>query len=1459
MITTVNPDPSTPRRFSAPPPQADQLRQEGTRYRADRGVLKTPSEGNHPPRIRKTRAYIQKMVMKLAGDQLKGATAVVNLYSGNALGASVEQTGKDDAGRPIYEIGVTAGTLRKLQHEDELAFVLAHKLSGALGGPAIPWLSPDVRDMMTDKKAIEMMVKAGYNVDGALSALNRIFKQPAPGPVAPGDPIHPYEGVRVALDQLQIEQMRSTQPEARATAPMGPLPRDARLSIPARQSPPADDVDAAFTRMKDGCAPPQAAVDNVLKLLAGSESKAALNEQTIQDMSRYLLQNTCTDARPSGWHARAFIDTLGVQAPRFAANVLYNPRYQGVLAPLYGLNNEWKTLVDAAPGMLASDASEEAGWKRMTDEIVALAGRAPATPGRESGGTMSSRLDQVHRQNMLAFLQAAPLQKMASATTPDGQLQYLHNLRSVYFAPTTPYDHIFLDAVKQALDPGTRPFLQFRDQAAVDALRNPTRNTARTLTDYFVSAEALPLTDASRQTLSQPLIAFAQAANHQPEFFYDDPAGTGLHPLDTLPEMGRMLGGMLNRNVLSAAQRDDLFEFATSHHAFPQELPKTAATAKLLAPFISHVQNWSSGDVLQRVDAPWRQYDQSLATHLSTILGTPVDISRDGLQTLHDKLENGELQIPAPATAEDADKQRQATGYCRFILDKERDRRLSPLALAGYDPTVSANLVGRMTFDDVKHLIASSQAVLQRNQLASDLIGDSDIAPALSADAGRFLLDGLLAHGGQAPNLQSWYEAAAPLFDMSPILMDGRTDSRDRLESQMLAHLQKLSPPDVEGWLCKPHVMPLLRSDHLAGLVDKIATDNAQAKRICDKLELRTYYPEAFNKFRDDYTKRAQLQPHQLDEVFPEQDVSAQQMLHFKSDFENMAAIVARIRQESTVDQMAAIEYLMGRQQQVPEFLQKARSLDGSTPLIESVRQARHKLQTADVGARVLLVDSILAGPNSILHKPGGRDKLLGMLLKDIPKEQQSIAWRLSKALLDGQGESDSLVMAFVLGQKHEEKKDSATGAVGAAAPKTLSGGKVLSALFDAFGVPGEKLKQYLAFTGEFAQFRDDFAEAQDNARPLGYFNAIKLVQKRFNGQWPQRLQIKTVRGFGSVHVALQYYDPEARENRVLQIGRDQIETTAEYDFQRLKNLLAALTDTPEDKKSYGYLLGLVDIVHDSVRLEFDKRNEFHIQKQVQKLYHRTVNDWKVRTVDAYAVGNMSVFMGEALGESARKVFNSDPTAYREAMGALAQVETDVLFGIDERGLPCPVPLHANPDVHDGQALIDLKTKTVTLLDFGQALDISNKQREYAMDFLMVMGGAYGARGAANRLNKHAFPDGKGKLLTQDEMAEILSHEDKMDRFIHLLSLLNTKGHHVPLPVVHWILGANRQVALGKKVGFKAYQMLRNMVIVRRVGGPLVLYNALHLANRAIVNGLRSVFAAAHMGGVDGPWDQFVG
>ncbi len=96
----------------------------------------------------------------------------------------------------------------------------------------------------------------------------------------------------------------------------------------------------------------------------------------------------------------------------------------------------------------------------------------------------------------------------------------------------------------------------------------------------------------------------------------------------------------------------------------------------------------------------------------------------------------------------------------------------------------------------------------------------------------------------------------------------------------------------------------------------------------------------------------------------------------------------------------------------------------------------------------------------------------------------------------------------------------------------------------------------------------------------------------------------------------------------------------------------------------------------------------------------------------------------------------------------------------------------------------------------------------------------------------------------------MLSSPDPMDVFFKMLGTMTQHGAKIPIPVVHWVLGMNRQRALGEKLNAPIDKKLRTLGAVRMSGGSLEAHNALRIAQRSPLQALR--------GGILGPLGGWV-
>jgi len=266
-------------KMQAPPiiPQDEALTVWKNRHKDSLGELLTPPIGEIAPEVKRVQNEITDMIEKLAGPELKakGIKVHVNLFSGDTLNAFAarnsdewdvasgtrisEERARSNAaiaslrpvldaegsGGPIYELGVTAGALRKLETVDELAFLLGHELAHLLEGHTEKvnrnWLSSQSHEAVADHEAFRMMVKAGYDPAQGLRLLNRLHEGHEPPDLgsllqglSAGTSSHHHEGVRVAMGQMKLEHLRRTDMNAQPTEVRRQLPEWMKLQTEAQ-------------------------------------------------------------------------------------------------------------------------------------------------------------------------------------------------------------------------------------------------------------------------------------------------------------------------------------------------------------------------------------------------------------------------------------------------------------------------------------------------------------------------------------------------------------------------------------------------------------------------------------------------------------------------------------------------------------------------------------------------------------------------------------------------------------------------------------------------------------------------------------------------------------------------------------------------------------------------------------------------------------------------------------------------------------------------------------------------------------------------------------------------------------------------------------------------------------------------------------------------------------------------
>ena len=1482
----ATPVPVSKDQFQLSPAEQQELKEWKDRLRPELGQLQSAPIGSAS--LDEAKNYVESVLRKVAGDDLKDLNVRVEVFSGDIPQAGLDDSsyreevwkedhpdkawplrtwyGLPDDGKPFYRLAVNAGLLRTLVSEDELAFVLSQQASQLIlhakqdpGGQedlsvnGNSWIEPGAMQAGADHDGVDRMVSAGYNPHAALSALERLYiKNPEKYPaddqkraLKAGADGHEHEGLRVALVQTQVENFKRSGHPTSTVAEI-PLPAGIGGNGPALYEKNVEDFPAYQEKhnaladlvsgdvtpdwmFENGSKPPQvseirhteAARDDHERALLGVCDHLAASGKTTQqqvDGMLRLMLSTRGDCLPAsftpegaaklgaflnqpGWSAAAFSDSL-VKSPKsiqreFVQKVFFSEAFQQV----------GQGLVELAPSMFCVD-----GKTGVSDvnKLVEFYRKNQDEP--ECTWALASRNDAALR----ATVEKLDGQALAKQVDGDGLPLALSLATRLLNSPHQDAEE--LASMQKSCEGVLSAGVAVREGHALLRLRPPLQEGPKVtsyLNGLFASEPWAGFSASFEEQLPALLLDVARSCSSQPDFVSSEARPA---PLE----------GGAERRLCELASDKDVQKFLLTHWAHetrvPGSSPRRAWTEKLsvrMEPVVSPDRSQHAGLLQKTLQDGYRV---ELA-----------DVSTATLKALEERHQAGEFEPKPGDYADEKDYYAALQDYqtrmmrvgqsMKFLAPTESRLVLSPLAVLGHD--------ARMPFKgDFQAVLGAAEEAVDRSRTMRRLGEINDEEP-VGVDAGAFVLEGFLGMQSSVKSLDDWYGLAKRSVDFCSPAMQARPNTHKALGNALNERLVGLEGDALRSWLGKEDVLDWLAANQAAALVAKLVDTSApteamasQVAALDGELKLREDYPVVYHNLRNLISESAKLQPSTVDKVFPPDPRDGiEEISVFGNQMRGLSSLIAVSRGRSPEEQLETVEYLMGRVKVMPAYLEAASEQQSFAPVAQTIRNVRAELADAEPMVRVVVANSFLAGPSGILRNAAGREAVLEHFIKGAPPAQLDLSRKVGKAILTSQGDADTLAVAYMLGQK---PKLDANGE-----PVKLDQASVLSRLFDSYGVPGIKMKQYLAFTSEFADFREAFESAQDAAMPLNYYQVLKLIQDRFGDEWPEDLKIERVLGSGSVNVAIRYFNKAENRGEVVSLGRQDIIETTRYDFDRFHKFLNALTETPEDKEKFGYILGLLGIIEDSVKLEFDKESAMKVQQTAYKSYQRKYGDWTVRSIDAYSVKNLGMFMEEAKGKTARKIFTTKPELYREAMRPMARAEMGILRGQTNSGNWLPQTTFANPDFHDGQVLIDEASKTVTILDFGQAVPIGGEDREAALDLLTIIGKADGAKAAAKRLNKRYF-EGRDVMVAED-MKDILQRKERMDCFIHLLSLISRKGADVPISSVHWVLGLNRQLALGKKLNQSVQGQVRNIVLTHKVGLPLGVYNTAHAVREKLV------------------------
>ena len=175
-----------------------------------------------------------------------------------------------------------------------------------------------------------------------------------------------------------------------------------------------------------------------------------------------------------------------------------------------------------------------------------------------------------------------------------------------------------------------------------------------------------------------------------------------------------------------------------------------------------------------------------------------------------------------------------------------------------------------------------------------------------------------------------------------------------------------------------------------------------------ERYELIEEYPLAYVEFRDKVAEKAKLQPDTVDTVFPKVVRGVTDTTDvYRRNAASLSGLVAIAREKSPAEQLATIEYLMGRREEMPAYLESASEEQDYAPIQDSIRRTRQDLLEADSQSRVLVANSFLAGPSGMLRTEEGKEAVINHFLQDLAPENRDLGEKIARGVAGAEHAED--------------------------------------------------------------------------------------------------------------------------------------------------------------------------------------------------------------------------------------------------------------------------------------------------------------------------------------------------------------------------------------------------------------------------------------------------------------------
>lgn len=575
--------------------------------------------------------------------------------------------------------------------------------------------------------------------------------------------------------------------------------------------------------------------------------------------------------------------------------------------------------------------------------------------------------------------------------------------------------------------------------------------------------------------------------------------------------------------------------------------------------------------------------------------------------------------------------------------------------------------------------------------------------------------------------------------------------------------------------------------------------------------------------FRNEVAKELKLQPQDLALINPNDSGDLYTSLNGQGPLiRKFSGLLGLVRSETVSNQIELLKYLLSINPNIPAFLDPLNRQIKETgyrlpDLLVSCDNLKVTFERSNDYERTALLHSFLGGPNGVLSKPQGVAALMELVLNFIPKENQEFVAKLMSAAKKVEGRDFGLLLSYGLSQRSPSTFQSTPSIDG-----------FLKAFLENYGVPGQKWGQFFAFSSQFSQYKKTFESFQDAANPLSYIQALELLRDSLGQEWdPNRFEVLSIKGSGTVNVAIQVLDKLTGKERILNVLREQIEKLAHHDFNRFKKLIDELNQL-SPSGDLEFLLGLARSVEDSVSNEFNKAHSFAMHAKAQERYAHQVDGWTVRAIHVPELLGRALLMELAPGESAVEVKRQNFNSYRQAMTAFLKVSRYYLDGRDPLTGKLLSQHFTDADIHNGQFFIDTNKKQITLIDKGQAELLSSQDHDLAIEILRLSAQIIAPKNVVAVLSP--FASTLHIDLAQHGLAEklqsALAAPSFIDRYLRLVGLLREYGN-LTKAVVNYGFEFYRSLDLAAQVDKTAEWQIKSILLMG------IKKTALSIAGRA--------------------------